>query len=590
MDLQFNIDLPKLSGRVGARRFGCVPENADNTAQMQAALDYLATHPGTTLTLEPGVYRFAQPERLRLHDASDVCLDGGGAQLVFSAKGFFSVERCTRAWLRNLIIDWDWEGAYRLADMIRAVERGEGWVLFEHFEVEQAQRVPWQSINQYDAQTLQPGCEDGKEYEINYLQPALRGIEYPGGNRTLVRHDGLLDDIRPGEVYCLRYEMYGTNAFTVCDCAHVTFEGVTVWSCPGMAFVVRDGSHHARFERCVVAKKPGANRNISATADSMHVCNTGGYILVEHCDFSFAGDDAINIHDNVGLITGVLGERSCIAQTRLNCVPGDEIGILRDDVYDVEYTAKLVSCEPCGDRLQKLTFDRPLPEGCGPNWITFNTRFATRNYIFRNNYFHENRARGLLLCAGHGLVENNVLYRTQGPAIWTVVDIEPRWSEGTGVRDLVVRHNRFIDCDVNQWASCVVLRTLLPAGPSAAPVFRDILFEDNYFEDTPSFFFSMGSCGDVTLSRNTFALTRPRAREMPERGAIRVDRASNVVMKDNVVVRTRYYHGPLSRNRYPWGDKGAVKCTLDREPLTVYAEDTTSYRVTGTVVKNEKPL
>ena len=586
MDMNFSIERPRTQRRVQAFSFGCSPENPDNTDALQAAFDDMAAHPGTELIFAPGVYRFTQARRVTLRGARDACFDGNGAVFLFAAKGFFGFTNCERLCVRNCVIDWDWEGAYRLADMIRCVDHGEGWVEFEHFEVEEVQRIPWQTINQYDAQTLQPGCEDGKEYEINFFQPANRGIEYPGGNHSIVRHDGLLEEIRPGEVYCLRYEMYGTNAFNVCGGAHITFENVTVWSCPGMAFVVCDGVHHLRFSHCVVGKKPGANRNISATADSMHVCNTGGYVIVEDCDFSFAGDDAINIHDNVGLIVSREGEASCVAQTRLVCAVGDEIGFLRDDVFDVGFSAKLIAREDCGQGLQRLTFDRPLPEGCGPNWVTFNTRFATRNYIFRRNYFHENRARGLLLGASCGLVEDNVLYRTQGPAIWTVVDIEPRWSEGTGVRDLTVRRNRFIDCDVNHWSACVVMRTLLPAGPSDAPVFRDILYEDNWFEDTPSFFFSMASCADITLSRNTFALTRPRTHPLPERGAIHVDRASNVVIRDNVILRTPYYRGPLSRNRYPWQDKGVVHSTLTREPLTVWAEKTEGYTVSGTIVKN----
>ena len=46
------------------------------------------------------------------------------------------------------------------------------------------------------------------------------------------------------------------------------------------------------------------------------------------------------------------------------------------------------------------------------------------------------------------------------------------------------------------------------------------------------------------------------------------------LFRDNVILRTPYYRGPLSRNRYPWQDKGVVHSTLTREPLTVWAEKT----------------
>ncbi|MBR5742736.1 MAG: right-handed parallel beta-helix repeat-containing protein [Clostridia bacterium] len=588
MELNFTIAEPQIVSTVEGSAFGVLPENADNTEPLRRAFDYLAEHPGTRLRLARATYRFATPERIVIRGVTDGCFDGGGAELLFSAKSYFDIVSCTRFEVKNLFVDWDWEGAYRLADMIRVVGKGEGFTEFEHFEVDEVQRRPWQSINQYDPVTLTPGCEDGKEYEINYLTPATRGIEYPGGNHSILRHDGLLDDVEIGEVYCLRYEMYGTNAFVTVASEHITFRDVTVWSVPGMAFIVTGATKYFHFQRCVVAKKPGTNRNISATTDSMHIGNSGGYAIVEDCDFSFAGDDGINIHDNVGLITEKIDARTFIVQTRLSCVEGDEIGLLRDDILDVGFTARVEKLEKLENRLQKIVFDRELPAECGKNWVTFNTKFSTRNYIFRNNYFHENRARGLLLGASCGLVENNVLYKTQGPAIWTVVDIEPRWSEGTGVHDLTVRGTKFIDCDVNAWASCVYVRTLIPAGDSPAAVFRDITFENNLFENCSSYAISLRSAGNVKLVGNTFRLSASRKNPRPERNAVEIEKSRDIEIRDNVVVKTRYYRGPLTRNRYPHVNKGLLKCTLDREPLTIYADDVTSYRVSGTKVEEDR--
>ena len=587
MELNFTIAEPQIVSTIEGSAFGVLPENADNTEPLRKAFAWLSEHPGTRLRLEKATYRFATPERIVIRNVTDGMFDGGGAELLFSAKSFFDIDSCKRFEVRNLFVDWDWEGAYRLADMIRVVDKGEGYTEFEHFEVDEVQKRPWQSINQYDPVFLTPGCEGGKEYEINYLTPATRGIEYPGGNHSILRHDGLLDDVEIGEVYCLRYEMYGTNAFVTRASEHITFRDVTVWSVPGMAFIVTGATKYFHFQRCVVAKKPGTNRNISATTDSMHIGNSGGYAIVEDCDFSFAGDDGINIHDNVGLITERIDSRTFVVQTRLSCTEGDEIGLLRDDILDIGFTARVEKLEMLENRLQKIVFDRDLPEGCGRNWVTFNTKFSTRNYIFRNNYFHENRARGLLLGASCGLVENNVLYKTQGPAIWTVVDIEPRWSEGTGVHDLTVRNNKFIDCDVNEWASTVYVRTLIPAGDSPSAVFRDIVFENNLFENCPSFAVSLRSAGNVKLIGNTFRTTAPRKNPRPERGAVEIEKCRDIEIRDNTVVKTRYYRGPLTRNRYPHVNKGMLKCTLDREPLTIYADDVESYRVSGTVLRDD---
>lgn len=584
----FKIEIPSVKNKINGAFFGILPENADNTEALQRAFDYMRDNPGTELCLEKAVYSFTKPVRMCLSGMTDCVFNGGGAELSFSAKSFFDVKSCRRLVIRDFFVDWDWEKAYRLADMVRVVGKGEGYTEFEHFEVEEVQRNPWQSLNQYDPDTLTPGCEDGKEYEINYLTPATKGIEYPGGNISRLLHDGLLEDAEIGEVYCLRYEMYGTNAFVVMDSEHVTFENVTVWSVPGMAFIVTAATRYFRFNRCTVGKRPGKNRNISATTDSMHIGNSGGCCIVENCDFSWAGDDGINIHDNVGLITARENGKTVIVQTRLACSEGDEIGLLASDVRDTGFSATVEHIEACGKGLNRITFDRELPPETGENWIMFNHKFTTKDYIFRNNYFHENRARGLLLGAGRGLVEDNVIYKTQGPAIWTVVDIEPRWSEGTGVEDLTVRNNKFIDCDVNMWASTVYLRTLIPSGDSPSPVFRNIVFENNVFENCPSYAMSIRSAANVVIRGNTFRITKPRKNNRAERCAIEIEKSSDIQIENNKVLKTKYYRGPLTRNRYPHVNKALIKCTLDREPLTIYADRLDSYSVTGTELIKEK--
>lgn len=544
--MEISIDRPRLTGEtVDCVTFGVIPNNPDNTAALQAAFDYAAAHPGIRLTLKKGVYRFATEKRIVLQNATDVEFDGGGAECRFAAKSYFDVFDCERVVFRNLYMDWDWEGAYRLADMVRCVDKGDGYLDFEHFEVAEAQDVPWFTLNQYDPETFTPGCEDGIEYWNMPGEGDIKQLEHLGGNLTRLHHNGgRLTAIKPGEVYCLRYETYGPSALVIFRSHHVTVEDVTVWSVPGMAFYIGKGSSHYHFDRCTVTIRPGTNRHMSATVDSMHIGNSGGYGIVERCDFAYAGDDAINIHDNVGLIIALESTRTLVVQKRLDCAVGDEIGVMRPDASDAGLRLTVAAQEEYDQQHWRLTFAEDLPAEVVADGMLYNQKYNSAYYIFRNNYFHENRARGLLLGSSHGLVENNTIYKTQGPAVLIEVDIAPGWSEGTGVDGLILRNNRFVECNVNEWwmksgnTAVIEMLTMLPGGLSPAPVFRNVRIEDNLFSDMPSPAVSVRSAENVRIAGNTFEAEKPRRRQRDNRGGVIVECASNVVIEHNTVVKS----------------------------------------------------
>ena len=63
--------------------------------------------------------------------------------------------------------------------------------------------------------------------------------------------------------------------------------------------------------------------------------------------------------------------------------------------------------------MREVTFNRTLPAYIDSGSITLQTNNLTDNYVVRNNYFHENRARGALLGAGNGIFENKaIIYQT----------------------------------------------------------------------------------------------------------------------------------------------------------------------------------
>ena len=145
---------------------------------------------------------------------------------------------------------------------------------------------------------------------------------------------------------------------------------------------------------------------------------------------------------------------------------------LRANVVDVTYE---------GNR-RTVTFDRPIADSLCAGCTAWNTSYESSRYVLRHNTFHENRARGVLLQSSKGVCEDNIFYKTEGPAIRVVMDIIPHlWQEGTGVDGLTIRGNTFDTCDYSRWGRVLEISTNIDGRKAEATVFRNIEITHNRF-------------------------------------------------------------------------------------------------------------
>ena len=132
----------------------------------------------------------------------------------------------------------------------------------------------------------------------------------------------------------------------------------------------------------------------------------------------------------------------------------------------------------------KLTFDKELPDYIAKDCIVSNGSIDSGNYVISGNYFHENRARGLLLQSNNGLCENNRFYKTMANPVKVIMDISSGlWLEGTGVNGLVIRNNSFVECNVVEWGSQINISTNIDGNSADSTLFYNITIENNSFEN-----------------------------------------------------------------------------------------------------------
>ena len=548
--------------RASVRDYGADPAADDNYGAFQKALDDSRDRGISTLSVPPGVYRFATARPLCLRGLEDFTFDGNGAELIFSRdEDFIHLSDCRRIAIRDLVVDWDW-GTAPLASVaqVRVVAPARDWVELEFTEHDHVDAgMTFATMNALDPQRLTPGCEGGREYGRGFSSVRKTGANVlrchldPAGLSELL--------FNPGSVYLVRHFLHDSPAFTISDCRHLSLQRITVHSAPGAGFIVRGDTGNWEAVACRIALRPGATRRITTTSDGLHLAQSRGFFRLEGCDFSFHGDDCLNIHDNVSMgVRDVRRHTLTARNVREEERPlhaGDPVEFRRPDLSPSGFASQVTDVRYLPDDECELAFADVLPAALDPQTILFNRRYDSSHYLIRGNHFHENRARGVLLQACHGLVEGNRFYRNQGAAIQIETGASfGTWSEGTGVEDLIVRDNTFHSCDVNDWGKGVVyISAFLPAGVpitpqgspnptttigdsgslyrTAYPIFRDLVFENNRFVDYPRRAMIVSSARDVTVRGNTFSNPTPRARNDPERGSIWVELSSRVTFEGN---------------------------------------------------------
>lgn len=285
---------------------------------------------------------------------------------------------------------------------------------------------------------------------------------------------------------------------------------------------------------------PGATqpRLISANADGFNSSDTRRGPILEDCEFSYLGDDSVNLHGPVLPVGQWLDATTLdtIMAARNNRVdllsrPGDEVRFLRAPDYRIVATRRIARVERIEENATRwvdLAFKTWSASGTHPKAenisifrvtlapasssdlatdpnLTDTSRLfvdfpalAAPGYIIRNNYFHDHRARALRIQASNGLIANNRIERIKQAGI-SVGPEYTFWREAGWVNNVIIEKNilRDIAEGSNAWASaaytlgaiCTMARmdTLAPGEPRPPlyPGNRDITIRDNVIENSP---------------------------------------------------------------------------------------------------------
>lgn len=469
---------------VNASDFGVSTAADDNYSAFCKAIEYCKANPNITLKVDGGKYYFRTDKAIMLDGLKNVLIDADGAQFIFENPNYFHIINCDCIEIRGLGITWNLDVS-RLASLVKirnASKESQSFEL-EFTELNEVSAdIPIMAFTKYDPETLTPGTrQDFKENYVYQFPGSIKTVEKTGHNVLKVTHDGSLDNYTDGEVYLLRHHVYGGNAFNVYNTSNITFSGIKLYAVAGMGWLIENRSEHFQLLGCVIGLDPEHDDNrISTTADGVHIANTNGKFRISGCDFSFMGDDDVNVHDNIATVTDKLDEKTVEIYTNANNFAAGDTAIFSSKGFDrLGFSAEVTSVEG-----KKLTFDKELPDYIVKDCIVSNGSIDSGNYVISGNYFHENRARGLLLQSNNGLCESNRFYKTMANPIKVIMDISSGlWLEGTGVNGLVIRNNSFVECNVVEWSAQISISTNIDGKSADSTLFYNITVENNSFDN-----------------------------------------------------------------------------------------------------------
>lgn len=316
----------------------------------------------------------------------------------------------------------------------------------------------------------------------------------------------------------------GDQMLILSNCSKVEIRDVTINSSGGFAIYESDGEG-PNYYSVTVKRGPrpaGADVDplLSSTADGFHSARMRQGPLLENCYFEATHDDAIAIHGGYSLVLQAKSSTLIISTNpyNLNTFRQNDPLRLFDSFGNLVGEAIVKDIQPIAtfrtDKKSRratrvdmmagpyfqLTLDRELPADF--DYFVSNPNGCGRGYIIRNNTIRNHRARGMLLKADDGLVENNTIDGSTHGGI--IITPEFWWNEACYSRNVVIRKNtiRNVAYLDHPWAAMVV--AAIDKNPIASGGHRNITIEDNTFDSLNGTNLFISSAIGVKVTRNRF--------------------------------------------------------------------------------------
>ena len=385
-----------------------------------------------------------------------------------------------------------------------------------------------------------------------------------------------LSGIAPGDLIAFRLRTKGGHGFSLKGSRGCTLDSVTIFNTHNFAVLDHQGGGNS-YRNCRVTygpTPPGAqeSRLKSICRDGIHVFNTSPGPHIENCRIEGIGDDGIALHGYYSLIMSGGGRTAVVAAQRepypftadstvafmrgsdgteyarlkvtgVTPMSADECTTLQGAIdklpnYIVPYTRGQMKT------FYTLTFDRDITVTAGD--LLDVPALNGDHFTIRGNTIKDHRARGMLIKASEGVIENNTIDGSSMAAIVLSPEITGYLESGRS-HNVMIRNNTIRNCGYEKatpgsfQAGIISITAYGQSSYAAAGTQSAITIEGNTIERCLGVNLLITSASDISVRGNHFRDThadlwpRGESRGIDTRSVVWLDRVRSVRFDANTV-------------------------------------------------------
>lgn len=411
-----------------------------------------------------------------LNGRKNVTIDGGGSEFIFHGRVTpFMLKDCSDVVLKNFTIDYD-RPFYSQAEIL-GVNGSEMRLKIEKnfpYRVEGDNLIfyaeNWENrldkcitmLQEFDVNTKAPAytsdtilCRIGDDVAVSEDAPlAMKLFKVRDeGNGEITLYGNMSFGFKPGNKLVFCHEDRINNAIYVYGCDQVTLKDIFIRhsSAFGIMGVI---TNDLTIENVSTALDERSKGLVSTNADSVHIIHCTGDLIIRDCVFENMLDDAVNVHGQFHEIVEITDKNRIKVRCKLwgyNGIEtyrvGKKININRHgSTYKLgELTVKNVEYLADNDYSDVLlTVEEDVSEELlhcvVENYEMMPTLLIQRVKTGRN------RPRGFLIQTNRPVIVEDCEFYNSNFAINITSDCT-YWYESGPVKDVVIRRNKFINCN-----------------------------------------------------------------------------------------------------------------------------------------------